>query len=79
MTEQEALAKIESHEEICEERYKNIDEKLSTMNGNIHTIFKSITELRRAANIALGVWLGTMGIGVIVSIIWTLMQITGTK
>lgn len=81
-----ALSQINSHEKICELRYKNIEGKLDTAISNqaannlavtaqIEKVFASLTGTNKTSWIGLGAWIGTMGVGTVLGILYTLKQV----
>lgn len=67
----DALNTITKHEEICELRYANINVKLNMLD----TIQQSMTALNRTANIAIGAWLGTLGLATVLGIVATIFTL----
>jgi hypothetical protein len=64
-----------AHELVCEERFKNISEKLDNLIGKFEEHNKDISDLRKIANIGLGAWRAILGIGIILSAVYTIIRI----
>lgn len=85
-TANNALNQINNHEKICELRYQAIaagvtdvktalaEIKEAMLKSSAKTDEKSDSMLSRA-NIALGCWVGTIGLGTVFGIVYTLQQL----
>lgn len=65
--------RIDSHEKECAERYKVLDARL----GNIKELYESINRLSKVVWVGVGVWTGVMGVGLVLGVIYTVIEIKG--
>ena len=67
-----AMLQTTAHERLCSERYTNIANQLKSLPD----IYTMINALRGTANKAVGMWLGLMGLSVVIGAIYTVMKLT---
>lgn len=71
-----AINNIAAHEKICDLRYKNIDDKLQGMVTPIAELGTALKGLTAQANRAIGMWQATLGLSVVVGLIYTIVKLT---
>lgn len=71
-----AINNIAAHEKICDLRYKNIDDKLQAMVSPIADLGTALKSLTAQANRAIGMWQATLGLSVVVGLIYTIVKLT---
>lgn len=65
-----ARAEIAAHERVCALRYETITTKLAA----VPKINDKMDQMMKSLNIGVGVWLATMGLSVVVGIIYTIFH-----
>lgn len=71
-----AINNIAAHEKICDIRYKNIDDKLQNMVAPIADLGTTLKSLTAQANRAMGMWQATLGVSVVVGLLYTVVKFT---
>ncbi len=61
-------ARLDKHEAICAERYETIRRMLEKTSAEVQ-------QLRRAANMGAGAWKAVLGLGTVLTIIWTITKL----
>lgn len=65
-----AQANVTAHEQLCAERYRNINEKMTA----IPDIYKSLGVIKSLVYIGVGIW---VGVPAVLGIIATIYKLTG--
>jgi hypothetical protein len=65
-----------AHEVLCEERYKNLDEKMNMVIQRLDRQGKVMDSLSKTAHMGVGGWKAIMAVGTILGAIWTAIKIT---
>lgn len=72
-TAENAVKDISTHESICALRYETINAKLDVMPA----IFTKLDGMAGKVSLATGVWIGVLGIGGVLTIVYAVLRLTG--